>query len=291
MKNIFKAATSMPSTPAMRNNITGFILQCLQPYSDEKGIAFKGLHLYIVCENPEEEAAARVALYMDKPELFVSLLERKLKDHFIQPEAGWFFEPKLVGEVQLPASCMRKNNFALEIIGPDQKNNINGTKAFIQVLAGQTEQADYTLDPDKQLKFYIGRTKTPQLSSGKIQQNDIVFTGIDDPGFSEDKEGANAKVSRNHAYIVYDQKTNSWLLYPDKGGLPENGNKLKVHTANDTIKWLNIYGVSHELNDGDQVELGGAAILKFSIVQAVSLVKIAPPVQADIDPHARYYPH
>jgi hypothetical protein len=49
--------------------------------------------------------------------------------------------------------------------------------------------------------------------------------------------------------------------------LPDNGNKLKVHTADDKIKWLNIYGVAHALQEGDQVELGGEAVLRFKLIQ------------------------
>ena len=135
------------------------------------------------------------------------------------------------------------------------------------MLTGQAEQSEYMLEPDKQLKFYIGRTRMPQLFSGKIQQNDIVFLGKEEQGFNELTGNPNLHVSRNHAYIVYESATNSWLLYPDKGGLPENSNKIKVHSADDKVKWLNIYGVPHCLCDGDQVELGGEAVFRFRIIQ------------------------
>jgi hypothetical protein len=262
MKNIF-----MPATPALREAITGFIVQSLQPYIDEKGVSVKGLHFYIVCNGPEQEAAARVAMHMDRPGLFKKeQLERKLLNHFIALDTDWFFEPHTVHEQQLPASCTRKDDFGLLVVRSGDDAAHPNSKALVQVLAGQAEHKEYTLDPKQQEKFYIGRTSTPQLFTGKIQQNDIVFLGADEPGFNEQTGIANARVSRNHAYIAYDPKTNSWLLYPDKGGLPENGNKLKVHTANDKVKWLNIYGVSHTLCDGDQVELGGAAVLRFRII-------------------------
>ena len=113
------------------------------------------------------------------------------------------------------------------------------------------------------MKFHIGRSKSPQLSSGKIQLNDIVFLGKGEPGYDEWAGRANLHVSRNHAYIIFDPKIGQYLLYPDKGGLPDNGNKVKVHTADDKVKWLNIYGVAHLLQEGDQIELGGEAVLRF----------------------------
>ena len=262
------AGSFMPSTPVLREAIIGFIIQSLQPYVDEKGLSVTGLHFYIVCGNREQEEAARVALYMDRPGMFkTEQLERKLLNHFIQLDPDWFFEAHAVKDQQLPDICIRKANFGLKVVRSGEHVTGYWSKALVQVLAGQAGCSEYVLDPHKQLKFCIGRTSTPQLFSGKIQQNDIVFLGRDEPGFNELTGSPNLHVSRNHACIVYDPGTNSWLLYPDKGGLPENGNKLKVHTSNDKVKWLNIYGVSHCLCDGDQVELGGEAILRFRMIQ------------------------
>jgi hypothetical protein len=273
MKNIFKTgqrapASFMPASPALRESITGFIIQSLQPYIDEKGIPVAGLHFYIVCNNPEQEDAARVALYTDRPGMFrTAQLERKLLNHFIQLDPDWFFECHVINDQQLPDNCIRKENFGLQVVRSGEQSAGHYSKGLVEVLAGLAGQREYELDPHKQVKFYIGRTSTPQLSSGKIQQNDIVFLGSDEPGFNEGTGSPNLHVSRNHAYILYDSKTGKWLLYPDKGGLPENGNKLKVHTSDDKMMWLNIYGVPHALCNGDQVELGGEAVLRFRLLQ------------------------
>ena len=265
-----ETASFMPSTPALRESIISFIIQSLQPYVDEKAISLAGLHFYMICNNREQEEAARVALYMDRPGMFkTEQLERKLLNHFIQPDPAWFFECLLVKEQQLPEKCIRKENFGLKIVRSGEPVAGPYSKAVLQVLSGQAEQTEYILDPQKQLKFCVGRTRNPQLLSGKIQQNDIVFLGSEEPGFNELTGSPNLHVSRNHAYIVYDPKTGSWLLYPDKGGLPESGNKLKVHTLNDKVKWLNIYGISHHLCEGDQVELGGQAVFRFLTIQPV----------------------
>jgi pSer/pThr/pTyr-binding forkhead associated (FHA) protein len=151
----------------------------------------------------------------------------------------------------------------LKVICAGERIQKHYSKARIQVLVGQAESSEYILDPQAKLKFCIGRSKTPQLSSGKIQLNDIVFLALNEPGFDETAGRANLHVSRNHAYIVYDPQGDRYLLYPDKGGLPDYGNKVKIHTADDKVKSLNIYGVSHLLQDGDQIELGGEAVLGF----------------------------
>lgn len=259
----------MPATPALREAITGFIIQCLQPYVDEKGLAVAGLHFYMICPTAEQQAAAEAALCTDRPGMFrKEQLERKLLNHFIQLDTDWYFEINLIREEQMPAHCIRKGSFGLHTVRPGEKIQHHYSKAAIEILAGQAAQTAYELDPAQQTKFYIGRTSTPQLPSGKIQQNDIVFLGQEEPGFNEITGSPNGRVSRNHAYIVYDSKTGCWLLYPDKGGLPESGNKLKVHTKEDKVKWLNIYGVSHRLTNGDQVELGGSAVFRFRELEA-----------------------
>lgn len=261
-----KPASFIPATQTLREAITRFIIESLQPYVDEKSLSVSGLHFYIVCASQQQEEAARVALYTDRPGMYkAEHLERKLQNHFIQLEPGWFFEWHLVSD-ELPEHCMQKGNFGLKVTGAGEHAHEQYTKAFIQVLAGQAEYGEYILDPRKQLRFNIGRSKTPQLFTGKIQQNDIVFLAKGETGYNELTGNPNLRVSRNHAYIVYDPKSGHYLLYPDRGGLPDNGNKLKVHTGNYKIKWLNIYGVAHCLCDGDQVELGGEAVFRFRMI-------------------------
>lgn len=256
----------IPVTPVKREAIIAFIVQSLKPYVDEKTVSVAGLKLFIVCNDTDQEEAARVALCEDKPGMFrSSYLERKLLNHFIQLEPNWFFEYELVKE--LPANILTQGNFGLKVMRAHERVMENYTIGCLQVLVGQTEKQEYILDPKQQLKFYIGRSKKPQLSSGKIQLNDIVFLAKDEPGFDETAGRANLHVSRNHAYIEYDLKTGQYFIFPDKGGLPDNGNKIKVHTVDDKIKWLNIYGVAHALQEGDQVELGGEAVLRFKYAE------------------------
>jgi len=279
MKNIFSsikkelttqagATAFIPSTKTLRAAVLGFITQSLRPYVDERSLSVAGIHFYAVCSNPQQEEALRAALCMDKPGMFKKEhLERTLANHFIQLDPAWFFEWHVVKD-QLPADCLQQENFGLKVVGAGEPIGEHYCIARIQVLAGQTAEQEYLLDPEKKQKFYIGRTSNPQLQTGKIQQNDIVFLGREEAGFNALTGMPNLHVSRNHAYIVYETKTGRFLLYPDRGGLPENGNKLKVHTCDDKVKWLNIYGVAHWLQEGDQVELGGEAVLRFHLVTA-----------------------
>lgn len=253
----------VPATPVKRDALIGFIIQSLKPYVDEKGMWLAGLRLYVTCSNQEQEEAARVALCTDKPGMFkTDYLERRLLNHFIQLSPDWFFECQVIRE-ELPENCIVQGNFGLKVVRAGERITDHYSKAMVQVLSGQAEQHEYTLDPHQQLRFNIGRSKNPKLASGKIQLNDIVFLAKEDTGFNEATGSANLHVSRNHAYIVFDPKADQYFLYPDKGGLPDNGNKIKVHTADDKIKWLNIYGVGHSLQSGDQIELGGEAVLRF----------------------------
>jgi hypothetical protein len=256
-------ALSIPATKAKREEIIKFIINGLKPYIDEKGHTIAGLRLYVVCNNKEAEETLKVALCDDTPGMFQKdHLERKLVNNFIQLAGGWFFEHHLVHD-KLPDYCIMHGVMGLEVIRRGQDLFQQYSVARLQVLVGQTEFAEYELNPQQQLKFSIGRTQHPKLSTGKIHTNDIVFRAQDDPQFNAQTGAANLHVSRNHAYILYNPQLDKFFLFPDKGGLPENGNKTRIYTTDDKVKSLNVPGVSHELQNGDQIELGGNAILVF----------------------------
>lgn len=257
-------ALSIPATRAKREEIIRFIINGLKPYIDEKGHTIAGLRLYVVCNNKELEETLQVALCTDTPGMFQKdHLERKLVNNFIQLSGGWFFEQHFVKD-KLPDYCVTHGSMGLEVIRRGQDFVQQYSIARLQVLVGKAEFPEYELNPQQKLKFNIGRTKNPQLTSGKINTNDIVFWGQGEPLFDEQTAAANLHVSRNHAYIMYNPQLDKFFLFPDKGGLPENGNKTRIYTTDDKVKSLNVPGVSHELQDGDQIELGGAAILIFT---------------------------
>jgi hypothetical protein len=257
------ATLSIPATRTKREELTRFIINGLKPYIDEKAHTIAGLRLYILCNDKEQEEILHVALCTDTPGMFQKdHLERKLVNNFIQMADNWFFEYHFVKD-KLPEYCITQGMLGLEVIRRGQDFVQQYSTARLQVLVGKTELPEYVLNPQRQLKFNIGRTKNPHLPSGKIHTNDIVFWGQGEPQFDEHTASANLHVSRNHAYILYNPQLDKFFLFPDKGGLPENGNKTRIYTADDKVKMLNVPGVSHELQHGDQIELGGAAILVF----------------------------
>jgi hypothetical protein len=261
--NNVQPALSIPATRAKREEIVRFIINGLKPYIDEKGHTIAGLRLYVVCNNKELEETLQVALCSDTPGMFQKdHLERKLVNNFIQLSGDWFFEHHLVKD-KVPDYCITQGTMGLEVIRRGQNFVQQYSIAKLQVLVGQAELPEYEINPQQQLKFNIGRTKNPQLTSGRIHTNDIVFWGSEDALFNAQTGIANLHVSRNHAYIIYNPQLDKFFLFPDKGGLPENGNKTKIYTTDDKVKSLNVPGVSHELQNGDQIELGGSAILVF----------------------------
>lgn len=253
----------IPAAAGYRDAVLRFILRSLQPFVDEKAAVIDGLRLFIRCKDMHEANLAQVALYLDQPGHFrESVLERHLLNHYISLARGWFFDVSVV-EGDFAPGLVVYEQFALEIVRPQQQPVTTGSMAVVRTLSGQTEQTEYALDPGRQLKYYIGRSRQPRLASGRIHPNDIVFVGADEPGFDEEKGRANLQVSRNHAMICFDTRFKKYFLYPDKGGLPESGNKLKVFTRDEKVKQLSIAGVPHELHDGDQIALGGDAVLVF----------------------------
>ncbi len=256
-------STLIPAAAGYRDAVLRFILRSLQPFVDEKAAVIDGLRLFIRCKDMQEANLVQVALFLDKPGHFKeAILERHLLNHYINLSRGWFLDISIV-EADFAEGLIVQEQLALDIVRPQHLLSTAGSTAIIRTLSGQTEHNEYALDPGRQLKYYIGRSREPRLASGRIHPNDIVFVGADEPGFDQEKGKANLQVSRNHAMICFDARFKKYFLYPDKGGLPESGNKLKVFTRDEKVKQLSIEGVPHELHDGDQIALGGEAVLVF----------------------------
>ncbi len=68
----------------------------------------------------------------------------------------------------------------------------------------------------------------------------LCFGGRTTRKFDAQTGDANLHVSRNHAYIMYNPQLDKFYLFPDKGGLPENGNKTRIYTTDDKVKSLNV---------------------------------------------------
>ena len=256
---------SRPAANAKREVLISFIIKGLLPYVDEKTRPIAGIRVYYKPLDSIEDQISKVALHMDEPSVFQhEYLERKLLNHFIPLDNSWFYEYVQVIDV-FPENIFVENEFGLEILHRGQSGSGPYPQAKLTISKGVAEKKVYMLNPSDQLKYQIGRSKNPQLTSGKIQHNDIAFSDKAENVNEYEQLKLNQHVSRNHAFIRFNPQSNRYLLYPDKGGLPENGNKLKIHCG-DQIKWLSIAGVGHELQDGDQVELGGEALILFNLL-------------------------
>jgi pSer/pThr/pTyr-binding forkhead associated (FHA) protein len=258
------AKSTLPPAPKKREEIIQFILNALHPYIDEKNTGIIGLALYVLCTNEEEEELAKVALYVDRTDKFKNdELKRKLINHYIELPQNWYFEIHLCKET-LPDFKLKQGNYGLNIV--TNQHDIKPTAlAKLTVLAGQTDKETYLLNAAEKQRYHIGRGRSPQLSSGRMHINDIVFLGKEEAAYDAIKGASNPFVSRNHAIINYDIAEGRFFLYADKGGLPESGNKTKIFKAGNRIERLDIDGVAHALEDGDQIELGGEARLLFTV--------------------------
>ena len=257
MKDLTSAG--LPPASKKREEITRFIIHAMAPYVNERKTGIKAIRLYILANSKEEETLINIALYGEKPGAFKEEeLERKLSDHYINPDAGWIFEFKIVKD-QVP-DCMTKTaTMGLDVI-KESVLATNYSKAKLIVLSGQAENEEYILDPAVKPKFKIGRGKNPVLATGMMHTNDIVFIAKEEPAFDEQKGNANLTVSRFHASIVFKPGQNRFYVSAESGGA---ASKTKLFTENGKMIRLEIPGALHELADGDQVELGGSVRIQF----------------------------
>ena len=254
----------LPPASQKRDEILRFIVHGLRPYIDERYTGIKGLRLFVLCRNRDEENLLNVVLYADRPHAFQrELLERKLIDNYIVPDPQWFFEFNLVTDA-LPDCQVREGGLGLNII-KDESLNGNLVHAKITVLSGQAEKSSYVLDPMAKLKYKIGRGYQQALPSGMMHRNDIVFLGREDEGFDEGRGAANLTVSRYHAMIIFNPQQNKYFIAANKGGTPESNNKTKLFSENGKMTRLDIAEALHVLSDDDQVELGGSVRLLFNL--------------------------
>lgn len=241
-----------------------FILSKLRAYQNEPDTSPVGLRLEILCGNPEEEELYRVALWANQPEKFQRELNRQLADNYITLPRDWQFEYVFFAD-ELPESTHREGNLSLIVI---DKSKPDGALllARIVTLVGQTEQAEYVLNPAEKATFAIGRGHTTQTTSGRVRTNDIVILNDDAPGFDPKKGEGNAAVSRAHATLRYDVAQKRYVLLVDAGGLPASGNKTKIMHPDNSVERADIAGMVYPLQDGDQIELGGEVMLMFSLL-------------------------
>lgn len=250
-----------PPAPQLREGIIRFIVEKLAPYANETDNAPLGMRLWVRCGSTEEEELSRVAVYAAQPGQFQNELERHLANQYIRLSPNWQIDVQISHEPAPADYKQRYENLALMLMHRPIPVHSTVTQLRIRALTGQTSQESYLLDPMVKSGYCIGRGQTVQTASGRVRTNDIVFLDADDPQFDPQRGDANLAVSRQHASIHYDAASRRFRLFADAGGRPENGNKTKLLHEDDTIERVDMPDVGHTLKPGDQIELGGEAIL------------------------------
>ncbi|MGA0555298.1 FHA domain-containing protein [Larkinella sp. VNQ87] len=253
-----------PPAAQRRNQVIGFVVEKLRAYQNEPDTAPMGVRLLVQCRDAEEEQVYRVALWASQPGKFRDELNRQLADNYISLPKDWRFEVDFFRD-ELPPCSYREGNLGLAV---QDTNRSDGPvrQASVRTLVGQTEQAEYLLDPAQKTLFTIGRGPTTQTASGRVRINDIVVLDDDAPGFDPQKGAGNGAVSRAHATIRYNPGQQNYTLLVDPGGLPASGNKTKIFHPDETVDRADIAGMTYPLQHGDQIELGGAVTLLFELL-------------------------
>lgn len=257
------APSGMPSTPRQREIIFRFVVEKLAAYSTETEGLPTGLKLWIRSADTAEDDRMNVALYATQPGHFRQELARHLADSYIQLAPDWKFEWEFARE-ELPKTCTYQHGkLGLEVVRPADEKPL---QIRVRALTGQTAQASYVLDPTVQTEFRIGRGQMVQTASGRVRTNDIAFLDTEEPGFDPKQGQPNGAVSRQHATIRYDPARRRYSIVADAGGLPANGNKTKILHPDETVDRADLPGVGYVLAPGDQIELGGEAMLLIETI-------------------------
>lgn len=254
-----------PPAGQRRDHLLGFIVDKLRPYQNEPDNAPVGITLCIVSANPEEDEINRVALWSSQPGKFQQELNRQLADNYIKLARNWRFDYAFYPDT-LPETTYRDNYLGL-IVQDGSTMSETPLLARVVTLSGQTEQAEYLLDPTLKNSYGIGRGHSTQTTSGRIRTNDIVILNDEDPGFDPQRGKDNGAVSRAHATIRYEATRRQYSLLVDAGGLPASGNKTKIFHPDNGMERADIAGMGYPLQHGDQIELGGAVTLLFELVR------------------------
>lgn len=238
----------------LRHALLQFIKQELQKAEGGEGANIKGLTLYLNCDAADRHMY-EAAVYAEQPEVFKDEIQKIADDFDLGLPARWTLD--VLFEAEVPEEAVKLPNLYAAFFIKTSKHFIQQkATAYIRVLNGETEQAEYTLTsgPDK---INIGRDKKAQADDGFFRTNQIAFP-------SEGGDAANKYVSRQHAHIEWNVEAQRFMLYADEGGLPPR-NKIKIRAdKTDNVIKLHSLSIGHPLQEGDQVILGESAVLEFS---------------------------
>lgn len=244
-----KKNSGFPPILEKREAIKRFIVENLRPYVDATGIRVPGLALVLRYTNPQEEELIRLAINKDNPNEFKKEIRRALADAQIQVTEEWTFECNAT-QIEISSDFeFQTDEFGFKILRKPDKI----AKAKLTVLFGKVFKQKYILDPTKKTIFLIGRELKPQLANNTFRNNDIAI--ID----------SEKSVSRNHAYIKFDNIQQKYSLYTEEsssGGI----NKTSLQKADGTKNPVIIPRAGLLIENNDQIMLNNSVIMLFTYI-------------------------
>lgn len=242
----------------VREAVLQLIKEELQQLDGGEGNAIATMQLYVSAA-AEERFVYEAALYSGHPGRLEEEVQRIADNFALDLPLNWKLE--LVFVEELPFGTIRRDGLKAGLsFNAAVITAVTGKEPYqakILILKGQAAQDEYVLKPEGK-RINIGRGTNIQASDGSFRINEI--------SFPEDTANENNKyVSRQHAHIEWDNESAVFKFYADAGGVPP-GNKTKMRSAKDeSIYKINSTQIGYPLNDGDQVILGDAVVLGFTL--------------------------
>jgi hypothetical protein len=268
----------------LRDAVLQFIKEELQQLDGGEGSSLRTISVFVAA--PEEEKFLyEAALYNGDTARLREDIQRIADNFALDLPRDW--QLTLHFEAELPAGTLRANDLkaGLKLLmtppapvtgytadgsaSGSTGSNVSGAgnaakgisqiaTPILKVLKGKAELDEYILHPVEHRRLNIGREALIQANDGSMRINHIAFP--EDPAFESNKY-----ISRQHAHIEWDRDSAAFKLYADEGGVPP-GNKTKIRNAGDeSVNKLNSTLVGYTLKDNDQIILGDAAILQYTV--------------------------
>jgi len=267
MFDFFKKNSKLDAK-GIRDAVLKFIKEELQQLDGGEGTSLQTISLF-VSPAEEEKFLYEAALYNGDTDRLREDIQRIADNFALDLPGDW--QLKLQFEDELPAGILRTNEIkaGLKLImsaaqaasGSEAAGSGYAAATFnatLKILKGKAEKDEYVLKAEETKRLNIGREALIQANDGSLRINHIAFP--ENPAYESNKY-----ISRQHAHIEWDAASASFKLYADEGGVPP-GNKTKIRNAQDeSVNKLNSTVVGYPLKDHDQVILGDAAILEFTI--------------------------
>lgn len=259
MFNFFKKNTGndQPDAKNVRDSVLKMIKEELQQLDGGEGSTIAEIGIFVNAD-AAERFIYEAALYSGETAKLAEDIQRIADNFALDLPSEWKLDVQFTDE--MPAGVIRREGLKAGLI-LKTASPVKSAVSFrgrIQILKGKAEQEEYILEPGSR-RINIGRECSVQANDGSFRTNDIAFP--ENPAFESNKY-----ISRQHAHIEWDARTGCFRFFADEGGVPP-GNKTKIRSAKDeTTDKLNSTQIGYPLNEGDQLILGDAAVLEFTMV-------------------------